>query len=406
MKTPSILLALMITALILGAVLILSPRLQGELEWRFDRAKGQLRGLLYPGDTLPVPEGAQEQATVAMSTPSPRPSPTEPLAQTPTAAPTPTALPAQVSLVSPAWEKQTWNNCGPATLALALKIFGWDGDQGDISQVLKPIPGDKNVNVEELVYYVRTRAGWLQADFRVGGNLEGVKRFLAEGYPVIVEKGTIIEAGGGGWAGHYLLLTGYDDSSREFIAQDSYAGPDQHVPYHTLDEDWKAFNRVLLYLFPPGDQDEIDEILGVDSDPTANRQRALERAQAEVDADAQDPYAWFNVGTNLSYFERYAEAAQAFDQAFQLGLPWRFMRYQFGPYISYYNVGRYEDVIALADSTLRRTPECEESFLWRGWAKLALGDGQGARDDFLRSLKVNPNYLDGQYALDFIGQSP
>jgi tetratricopeptide (TPR) repeat protein len=122
-----------------------------------------------------------------------------------------------------------------------------------------------------------------------------------------------------------------------------------------------------------------------------------------IDSDPEDVFAWFNMGTNLLYFERYGEAAQAYDNALALGLPWRFTRYQFGPYIAYFNQGRFEDVINLADATLYRTNKAEESMLWRGWARYRLGDLHGAMEDFRAALVVNPNYLDAQYALDFLG---
>jgi hypothetical protein len=381
------------------------PPVHTRLEWRFDRADGVIRGWLYPGDTLPTPVGATNvrvPPTLAPPTVSPtRPGPTI------TPVPTPTPRPSRVMLPAPAWEKQDWNNCGPATLALGLRFFGWQGDQFDISDLLKPDRGDKNVNVDELVYYVRTRAGWLNADFRVGGTIDVLRAFLAAGYPVIVEKGfTLAENdGGGGWAGHYLLLTGYDDASQGFIAQDTNpttGGADRTVGYQELDDGWQAFNRVFMYLYPPEDEAEIGRLLGPDADLDQNRNRALAAARREIEADPENAYAWFNLGTNLLYFENYGQAADAYDNALSIGLPWRFTRYQFGPYIAYFNQGRFDDLVELADATLYRTSKAEESHLWRGWARYKQGDVAGAEDDFLRALEINPNYQDAQYALDYI----
>jgi tetratricopeptide (TPR) repeat protein len=378
------------------------PFVHDQLEWRLDAASGIVRGWLRPGDQLPT-----AHPVAGVMTPTAR-SATETPATSATPAATATPLPASVSLPAPAWEKQDWNNCGPATLSLALRTFGWEGDQFDISDLLKPERGDKNVNVEELVYYVRTQAGWLNADFRVGGSLEHLKSFLAAGYPIIVEKGFVLDEndGGGGWAGHYVLLTGYDDAEGVFITQDSNKGPDRKVPYAELDEGWQAFNRVFLYLYPPEAQGEIDALLGDDAGSDRNRQRALDRAQVSIENDPQDPFAWFNLGSNLVYFERYGEAAGAFDTALGLGLPWRFTRYQFGPYIAYFHQGRFEDLIELADYTLFRTQKAEESSLWRGWARYRLGDLYGAVEDFRAALAINPRYQDALYALDFVGSTP
>jgi hypothetical protein len=56
--------------------------------------------------------------------------------------------------------------------------------------------------------------------------------------------------------------------------------------------------------------------------------------------------------------------------------PWRMTWYQTGPYAAYYHTGRYQDVIDLATFTLVNTgvQEIEETWLWRGRARLALGD--------------------------------
>lgn len=382
------------------------PPIRHRVDWRLDAAMAEIRGWLRPGDTVPVPAGAMDSQGPTPAAPTR--TPPAPPAPTPTSTPgpTPTPLPESVVLEPPEWEKQDWNNCGPATLALALRYFGWDGDQQLISDLIKPDRGDRNVNIDELAYYVRTRAGWLGAEFRVGGTLETLKRFVAAGFPVIVEKGTTIDEGGGGWAGHYALVTGYDDGRGVFITQDTYRGPDQDIAYPDLDANWKAFNRAYMLVFPVEDAPRTAALFGEDLDPDLNRQRAMEMAQKEIEADSKDAFAWFNLGSNLVYFERYGEAAQAYDTALSLGLPWRFTRYQFGPYIAYFHQGRFEDIIELADATLYRTSKAEESLLWRGWAHYRMGDWALAVEDFRVALKINPNYLDAQYALDYIGAAP
>jgi tetratricopeptide (TPR) repeat protein len=396
--------AVITTLVIVGLYQI--PPIHNMLEWRLDAAAGFVRAWLHPGDTLSPPEGA-DVALITLTGLSPTNTPTFELEVTLDPSPTPTPLPENVVLESPSWEKQDWNNCGPATLALHLRYYGWFGDQFDISDLLKPDRGDKNVNIEELVYYVRTQAGWLNAEYRVDGTIEDLRRFLAAGYPVMIEKGYWIVSDGpdNGWAGHYALVTGYDASRQAFLIQDTFIGPDQWVDYAVLEEGWQAFNQVYVVVYPVDDQAVIEQLLGEDLDPDANRQAAINSARESIESDPDNPYAWFNLGTNLLYFERYGEAAQAYDQALGLGLPWRFTRYQFGPYIAYFNQGRFNDVIQLADETLDRTPKAEESLLWRGWARYRLGDREGAVADFRAALEINPNYIDAQFALEFLGLS-
>jgi tetratricopeptide (TPR) repeat protein len=78
------------------------------------------------------------------------------------------------------------------------------------------------------------------------------------------------------------------------------------------------------------------------------------------------------------------------------------LRYQFGPFIAYFHTGQMDDLIALTDYALQITPNAEEAWLWHGWAMYRNGDRNQAEADFRRALEENPNYLDAQYALDFL----
>ena len=96
----------------------------------------------------------------------------------------------------------------------------------------------------------------------------------------------------------------------------------------------------------------------------------------------------------------YEQAATAYDQARAIGLPWRMLWYQFGPYEAYYQVGRYEDVILLSDVTLQDRPYFEESYYYKGLALAALGDVSSARDNFNNAIDFNPNYPPAAEALN------
>lgn len=291
-----------------------------------------------------------------------------------------------------------------------LRFYGWDKDQFTISDTIKPERADRNVNVEELAYYARNYAGWLITQYRVGGDIQLIKTFIANGIPVMIEEGDELERqwypNDDKWAGHFLLITGYDDAKQIFYAQDSFRQQDREVTYTNTDARWKTYNRVYILIFLPNQEDTVKAILGPQWDEDYNRQYALDLAQSEIDANPEDAFAWFNLGTNLVYFERYAEAADAYDEARRIGLPQRMFRYQFGPFHAYYHSGRTDDLMALVDYALEVTPNSEEALLWKGWGLLRQGDQTGAIEAFRKSYWANVKSFDAKYALDYLGVYP
>jgi tetratricopeptide (TPR) repeat protein len=260
----------------------------------------------------------------------------------------------------------------------------------------------------------------LRAIERVGGDLELIKRFVAAGFPVLVEKGTYLTdlTGVKSWMGHYEVITGYSDPQGFFIAQDSFVGPDFEVAYDVMEKGWRAFNHTYLIIYPPDKDAQVLALLGPDADVQTNYQRAAQKASDEIYAlQGIDKYfAWFNRGTNLRLLQDFAGAAEAYDQAFQVypaipeaERPWRMLWYQTGPYFAYFYAGRYWDVLNLADATLNNMQSeknIEETYYWRGMAKAALGDTTGASEDYQTALKYHPGFEPATYQLEQLGISP
>jgi tetratricopeptide (TPR) repeat protein len=403
-RTRAVLIPL--AGLVLLAILIYRiPAVKLAIDWRAEKFDLYVKNVVNPPGPVPtaLPVTQSPPATVPPATPT---------IMTPAAVATATAtrepLPAQVSLTSPTWEQQTPNNCGPATLSMALHMYGWEGSQDDIAAQIKPVLQDRNVNPDELIYYVRNNAGWLNIEYRVAGTLDLLKRLLAANYPVIIEGTTELDPNDALgpnddlWAAHYLLLTGYDDASQSFTVQDSYHGGDQSVPYQQLEAEWKPFNYVYMFFYLPEEQAEIQSILGADWDADASRQHALELSQAATAADPSDAFAWFNLGSNLVYFERNEEAALAYDRSRQIGLPLRMFRYQFGPFIAYFQSNRIDDLQVLTDYAKGVTEMSEETWLWSGWARYRKDDFKGARADWDKALSIRPGYTDAEYAINFL----
>jgi tetratricopeptide (TPR) repeat protein len=412
---PINLLILLASLTALAFLLYQWPPVNRRLSWRLDFAMTYVRGVINPAEPMPTALPQPQVLVTAQSWPTPTPTAqsaptaTQP-GPSPTPLPSPTPIPEKVELKAPAWEKQDINNCGPATLTMYLRYYGWDGDQYAVDQVVKPVREDRNVNVEELAYFVRNNTGWLNIQYRVGGSLTLLKQLLAAGFPVMIEESFYFQENywpnDDKWAAHYNLLTGYDDANQVFTTQDSFYGANQKVPYQKLDGYWQAFNRVYILVYPPDQEATLQAILGSDWDVDTNRQHALETAQQETKSEPQNAFTWFNLGTNLVYFERYDEAAQAYDQARKIGLPQRMLRYQFGPFLAYFHSGRIQDLVALTEYALQRTPNSEEAHLWHGWAMYRLGKTAAAIDDFNTALQENATYQDAQYALNYVQSNP
>jgi hypothetical protein len=346
------------------------------------------------------PATSLTSATVAVQDPTGTPGPSA------TPPPSPTPLPSRVTLPPPKWEAEDWNDCGPTTLSLYLKFWGWKGDQFTIQKVIKPDRADRNVNIDELTGYVHNYVPSLDANYRVGGTVNLLRQFIANGIPIAIEESLMIPetyiTNDDHWAGHYILVTGYDDKFQIFFVQDTELGKDHVVPYKELDRDWQSFNRAYIMVYPPDQEQTVINLEGSDWDQDTNRQHALDAAKAETQSDPKNAYAWFNMGSNLVYFEQYSQAAAAYDTARSLGLPQRMLRYQFGPFIAYFNVGRNDDLLALTQYALNVTPNSEEDMLWRGWALYRSDDRVGAVDMFTKALAARPGYGDAIYALKYV----
>ena len=350
--------------------------------------------------------------TTASATP---PGPTVTLPPPPTAAFTPTPLPPQALLTGITLAYESWYNSGPANLAMALSFWGWKGDQRESAAFMKPNPRDKNVMPWEMQAFVEQNTG-LGVVVRVGGTIDLIKAFVAAGFPVLVEKG-FEGPRVDGWMGHYEVINGYDDSQGRFTVQDSYDGPDIKIPYENMESAWRAFNHLYVVIYPPERQAEVASILGPQIEENINYQYAADKAFAETKAlKGRDLYfAWFNRGTTLMYLKDYAQASTAYDAAFanydqipEKERPWRMLWYQTGPYFAYFFSQRYQDVINLATETLNNAtePAIEESFYWRGRARAALGDSEGAIKDFEDSLKWHPDFGPSLEQLQLLGVQP
>ncbi len=377
---------------------------------RMEVALTQVPAIAETATSVPTsPVAAVAPILVATITPLPTaiPVPTETLPPLPTAAPALAHQPAQVAVSLSGFTHmwQTWNNCGPATLAMNLSYFGSTLGQAEIGNVLRRHPDDKNVSPEELAVFAANQG--YHAQIRVNGSADLMRLLLSNGVPVLIE--TWLEEDPNDGMGHYRLLTGYDDAEQYWIGYDSYVdtglfssiGPYRGIrmSYAETDALWKVFNRTYLLIYTDAQAPAVASIYGDTLDQTVMWQQATQQSQALVQQTPGDPFVWFNLGTNLTALGDYAGAAQAYDQARRLGLPWRMLWYQYGPFQAYEAIGRAQDVLTLADATLSTTQSIEELHYWRGQALSALGNAAEAARAWQQALELNPDYQPAAAAL-------
>ena len=437
-KSRKIILYSLAVVVVLAGIGLAIPRVRASLSFRISQVYSDVKYALFPPEKSVFTPGqsgvdavstAVQETLQALVTPSPTEISSTPQ-PTPTITNTPAPLPSRVFLKGVRPEQQLYNNCGPATLSMNLSFYDWAGSQKSVPQTLiapylKPNPDDKNVMPYELQTYVQENTEF-SALVRMGGDLQTLKSLLAAGFPVMVEKG-IEGVNFEGWMGHYNLVIGYDDAREVFFTQDSYNllhvenwqnSTGFEVTYDTMISDWRAFNNVFLVVYPQDKTNDVLNSLGPLADETNAYRVAYDRALQEIKilTDPRDLYfAWFNAGTSLVYLKDYSGAALAYDTAFGLypqipekSRPYRIVWYQTGPYFAYYYTQRFNDVIVLADKTIKNVakPGLEESFYWRALAKLSLGDEDGAVEDLRESLVWHEGFVPSVNQLSTLGLTP
>lgn len=365
--------------------------------------------LAPPTPTVEVAQVEEEAVTAVATTP---PTAT-PLPPTPTAQPTLPPPPASVIHEGVERITQTFNNCGPANLTQVLNYYDYDITQKDIGDYLKPNIEDRNVSPWQIEDYVNEFTPYT-AIARSNGTMDMLKQFIANDILVVIEKGYEIPESG--WWGHYLTVFGYDDETELIYSQDSYLPPSTEIgrtdPYDEFELFWSQFNYTFYVVYQPAQEELVYQILGADMvDDFTMWQLTAERAEKQTTDDPENAFAWFNLGTALTRMgeltgeqQYYQGGAQAFDQARAIGLPNRMLWYQFRIYTAYQKVGRYQDVIDLADATLATQGgrNVEETYWYKGHALLALANYTGAKEAYETALERNENFYAAEWSLNYV----
>lgn len=301
---------------------------------------------------------------------------------------------------------QDINRCSAAALSIQISYFGPYVYDAAV-RYLNPHADDVATRLDEMIAFAEQYG--LRGIERVGGTLDLLKLLVANGFPVLIENSYFDGAGGfRDWMGHNRVVMGYDDAQQVLYTFDPLLGAGENqvgrtIPYADIDERWRPFNRDYLVLYRPEDEERLMALMGDQWDARLNAEWALSLSQAELDSGTYDSFTLFNMGSALVALERYAEAADYFDQARTNGLPWRMFWYQYGAFEAYYHTQRYEDMIALAQEVIAATAGVEEVYYYIGLAAEALGDFSRAANNYEVAIWRNENFARAAEALARVG---
>ena len=295
---------------------------------------------------------------------------------------------------------QTFNNCGPASLSMVFSYFGINKSQKELGQELRPYQNprgdndDKSVTLEELSR--KSEEYGFVAYYRPNGNIELLKLFIAYDIPVIVKTLTKENED----IGHYRVVKGYDDTTREIIYDDSFQGKNLRFSYESFNKIWEKFNFEYLVIIPKDKVMIAEAIIGEDKDINKAWEKAAKNARELVEKYPENIFYRFNLSVALYNTGAFQESVAEFEKV-ESKLPFRTLWYQIEPIQAYFALSDYERVFYLTDEILNNYNKAfSELYLIRGEIYKIRGDAAAAKNEFEKAVFYNINLTSAKEALD------
>ncbi|HEV7216534.1 MAG TPA: C39 family peptidase [Chloroflexota bacterium] len=150
---------------------------------------------------------------------------------------------------------QTWNNCGPTSVAEVLAYWGINRTQDQTKAVLRGDGNPHGMAPYDVPVYMRSLG--MRGMVGVGGTARLVKALVSNGFPVIVSQ----YVSATDHVGHYRPIQSYDDRQRIFVSSDPYLGQGHAIDYDEFDSIWKSTNRRFIVLYPPARESLVHAVL-------------------------------------------------------------------------------------------------------------------------------------------------
>jgi tetratricopeptide (TPR) repeat protein len=311
--------------------------------------------------------------------------------------PTPSPIP----LLTPATAKtlpsdyhvfQTFNNCGPAALSMALSHYGITVSQEVLGRQLRPYQNsigdndDKSVTLAEIAE--KSKEYELTPYHRPNGNIDLIKLFITYDMPVIVRTWTSVSED----IGHFRVIKGYDSALNIIIQDDSLQGKNLEYSVNEFSELWKSFNYEYVVLVPQDKDYLVPAMLKEDIDPKIAWQKAVELSLTELSKNPNNTDARFNLSVAYYNIGDYDKSVIEFEKI-ERSLTFRTLWYQIEPIEAYYKLGNYKRVFEITDKILNNHNRAfSELYMLRGNIYLGEGNVAMAKKEFEKAVMYNNNY--------------
>lgn len=286
---------------------------------------------------------------------------------------------------------QTFNNCGPATLAMILNYYGSNVEQKELGLKLRPYQNpegdndDKSVTLEELAEEAKNRG--FAVYLRPNGTTQKVKHLISNDIPVVVKTWLNTDED----IGHFRVITGYNDAESYFWQDDSYQGPNLTFSYQNFREIWQPFNYQYVIIAPKERDGLVRRIFGEELDKNVAWDYSLARAKEEEQKQEGNPYPVFNQSIAYFYLGEYDKSITEFESV-EHKLPKRMLWYQREPIEAYIKVQNYDKALSHIEGILSGGNRAySELYILRGDVYLEQDNVEEAKQQYQLAVKYNKN---------------
>jgi tetratricopeptide (TPR) repeat protein len=286
---------------------------------------------------------------------------------------------------------QTFNNCGPAALSMALSYYGINISQEKLGQDLRPYQNprgdndDKSVSLDELAS--KAEEYQLSAFHRPDGTVEILKQLISRDIPVITRTRLTSDDD----IGHYRIIRGYNDNTGEFIQDDPMQGHNLRYKYPDFEQLWRMFGNEYLVIVPENKLATALTVLGKNADQNSAWKNAVIDYQKITESSPDDIYARFNFAVALYHTGDFERSVWEYEKI-ENRLPFRTLWYQIEPVQAYFQLGNYGKVFEITEKILNNQNRADsELYLIRGEIYQKQGNIAAAKTEFEKAVYYNRN---------------